>query len=61
MSVILKMSAMSNISYNNEVDTYVSVEDWNEMSREERLEIMSDALWEDIEVMAVDEDGEYLD
>lgn len=62
MSVILKMSAFSNISYNNEVDTYVSVEEWNELSREERLEVMSDALWEDIEVSAVDgETGEYLD
>ncbi len=61
-NVILKMNAMSNISYDREVDTYIPVEDWNEMSRTERIEVMSDALWDDIEVSAVNEDtGEYLD
>lgn len=62
MSVILKMSAFSNITYNNEIETGITVEEWAEMSREERLEAMTDALWEDIEVIATDEEtGEYLD
>lgn len=61
-TVTIKMSAFSNITYNPEFETEIPVEDWNAMSREERLEILTQALWEDIEVAAIDsETGEYLD
>lgn len=61
-NVILKMTAMSNISYDTEVETYIPVEEWAEMSREERTEVMTDAIWNDIDVSAVNEDtGEYVD
>lgn len=61
-NVVLNMSAYSNISYDRTVETGISVEEWAEMSHTERVEVMSEALWEDIEVNAMDEEtGEYLD
>lgn len=61
-NVILKMSAYSNISYNREAETGLTVEEWAMMDQGERAQVMTDALWDDIEVSAVDEEtGEYLD
>lgn len=60
-NVILKMTAMSNITYNNEYDTGITVEEWAEMTPEERVEVMQEALWDDIDVTPTDEEtGEYL-
>ncbi len=60
-NVILKMCAYSNISYNNEYETGISIEEWAEMSKHDRDDVMVQAMWEDIEIVASDEEGTYLD
>jgi hypothetical protein len=55
------MTAFSNITYNNLVETEISVEEWQTMPRDEQVEIMTEMLWEDIEVYPVTEDGEPLE
>lgn len=60
-NVVFKMSAYSNISYNREVETGISVDEWAQMSDHEKVEMMQQELWEDIDISAVNEDtGEYL-
>lgn len=61
-NVIIKMGANSNITYNNEYDTYISVEEWAEMTNAEKNAVIEEAMWDDIDAAAVDEEtGEYLD
>lgn len=61
-NVIIKMTAMSNITYNNDYQTYIPVEEWATMDPKEKGEVIMEAFWDDIEASAVDEEtGEYLD
>lgn len=55
MSVILKFSAFSNITYDYEHDTGYTREEWEALTDAERAEEMTNAIWEDMD--AWDEDG----
>ena len=60
-NVNFRMVANSNISYDREVDTEITVEEWQEMDRGEKVKVMTELLWEDIDVYPVTEDGEPLE
>lgn len=61
-NVIIQMGANSNISYNRNYETYISVEEWAEMTNAEKNAVIEEAMWDDIDAAAVDEEtGEYLD
>ncbi|MFC3504431.1 hypothetical protein ACFOOK_26165 [Micromonospora krabiensis] len=55
MSVVLKFSAFSNITYGYEYDTGYSRDEWNSMTDTQRDWEMNQALWNDIDCW--DEDG----
>lgn len=60
-NVNFRMTAYSNVTYDRIEETEISVEEWQSMDRSEQVEIMTQMLWEDIDVMPVTEDGEYLE
>lgn len=57
-TVKLKYSAMSNITFHGEVETHVSWEEWREMDHRQRGEIMTDALFELVDIHEGDDPGE---
>lgn len=57
--VVLKMSAFSNITYRNEYETGYTKEEWDELSDKRRDDIITEAVFEDIDVWeVVREDGQ---
>jgi hypothetical protein len=60
-NVVIHLDSNLNINFDHAIETDISVDEWSEMSRDERLSVLTDALWENVNAEAMDEDGEYLD
>lgn len=48
-NVVLKFSAFSNITYNNEYDTGRTREEWDALTESQRDAIIDEAVWSDID------------
>ena len=54
-TVKLRYSASSNITFHGEIDTQIERQEWEEMSQKEQDEIISDVLFELIDIGEVPE------
>jgi hypothetical protein len=57
-TVKLGYDSSSNISFSGVLDTGIEREDWDAMTPAERTEIMTDRLWELVDMYEADDDAE---